>query len=151
LPEDLWQALDRTLASFPGTFAENKRYSFAIHYRAEPNLGLGLLAALRELVSGSGDDELAIMQAHFAYEIKGCEFDKGSAIDRFLARGPFSGRVPIFIGDDWTDEAGFAAVVRSGGTAYSVGEARPNVSGVFSDPASVREWLGRAARRMEAA
>jgi trehalose 6-phosphate phosphatase len=147
LSPGLWASVTDALAAFPGTFAENKRYSFAIHYRSAPHLGPRLLTMLRELVNARGD-ELQIFEAHCAFEIKGGNFDKGLAIERFLNRAPFAGRVPVFIGDDWTDESGFAAVVRGGGTAYSVGEARPHVSGVFSGPATVREWLRRAAREM---
>jgi len=144
---ELWAALNEKLSAFPGTFAENKRYSFAIHYRAAPKLGARLLASLRELVSARAR-ELEIIEAHFAFEIKSATFDKGAAIDSFLERAPFAGRVPIFVGDDWTDESGFAAVVRRGGAAYSVGQARPHVSGVFSGPASVREWLKQAVQEM---
>ena len=142
---DLWRALNQTLTLFPGTIAENKRYSFAVHYRATPSHGPRLLTALRNLVAADADRELDIIEAHLAFEIKGGHFDKGEAIDRFLALPKFSGRVPTFIGDDFTDEAGFSAVVRAGGTAYSVGRSRPNVSGVFSSPAEVRKWLGQAA------
>jgi len=148
LSANLWRSLNEMLDEFPGVFAENKRYSFAIHYRASPDLGPRLLNALRAFVVASGEDEWEIISAHFAFEIKGSGFDKGAAIEQFLARSPFTGRVPIFIGDDWTDESGFAAVARVGGTAYSVGEARPHVSGVFPDPASVREWLELAAAQM---
>jgi trehalose 6-phosphate phosphatase len=148
LSRDLWLSLNATLSAFPGTLAENKRYSFAVHYRAAPALRPALRTALREWLVAAGEPDLEIINAHFAFEIKGREFDKGSAIERFLALPPFRGRVPIFIGDDWTDEAGFAAVARSGGTAYSVGEARPHVSGVFSGPPRVREWLAQAAAEM---
>jgi len=148
LSPDLWLSLNEALAAFPATLVENKRYSFAIHYRAAPSLAPLLLTALQEWLAASGDDELEIAEAHFAFEIKGSNFDKGLAIDRFLARAPFLGRAPVFIGDDWTDETGFAAVVRSGGTAYSVGQARPRVSGVFSGPRMVREWLARTAAEM---
>jgi len=148
LSRDLWLSLNEALSAFPGALAENKRYSFAIHYRAAPSLGPRLQAALREFVAASGDTELEIINAHFAFEIKGDDFNKGFAIDQFLARPPFVGRVPIFIGDDWTDEAGFAAVVRAGGTAYAVGESRPHASGLFSGPDMVREWLAQAAAQM---
>ena len=148
LPPALWRGLNQALVDFPETLIENKRYSYAIHYRAAPDLGPALLAALQAFVAASGDDRLEIINAHLAYEIKGSDFDKGSAVDQFLVRAPFLGRVPIFIGDDWTDEFGFAAAVRSGGSAYSVSQARPHVSGVFDGPAMVRQWLAQTASQM---
>ena len=63
-----------------------------------------------------------------------------------MARAPFAGRIPIFIGDDATDEAGFAAAVSAHGFAYSVGRVRPGVAGAFPDPATVRR-LARRRRR----
>jgi trehalose 6-phosphate phosphatase len=58
-----------------------------------------------------------------------------------MARAPFAGRTPIFIGDDATDEAGFAAVADLRGFAYSVGRSRVAVTDEFADPATVRQWL----------
>jgi trehalose 6-phosphate phosphatase len=140
--------LNESLANFPGAFAEDKRFSFAVHYRAAPSCGADLREVLRQLVAAEASAEVEIIEARLAFEIKGRGFDKGSAINRFLTRSPFVGRVPMFIGDDWTDEAGFAAVVQRGGAAYSVGQVRPGVSGVFSEPSMVRDWLARSAAQL---
>jgi trehalose 6-phosphate phosphatase len=148
LPSRLWRSLNESLADFPGTFAEDKRFSFAVHYSAAPSCGAELREVLRRLVAADGSADVEIIDARLAFEIKGRGFDKGSAIDRFLTRSPFVGRVPIFIGDDWTDEAGFAAVIKRGGAAHSVGQLRPGASGVFSEPSMVRDWLARSAAQM---
>ena len=148
LPTRLWQGLEDILSAFPGAAAENKRFSFAVNYRAAPGLGPRLLDALQEFAAAEPAFQLNVIEANLAFDIKGGCFNKGAAIDDFLTRSPFAGRAPIFICDDWTDESGFAAVERAGGVAYSVGTERPNVSGVFPNPAMVREWLGRAAAEM---
>ncbi len=147
LPRKLWAALTEVLFDFPGTFAENKRHSFAVHYRTVPMLRQRLREALDLLVAAHADLDLVTLHGHYVFEIKPRGFDKGKAIDRFITRHPFCGRVPVFIGDDMPDEAGFAAVVRLGGHAFSVGDARPGASFVFPAPESVRSWLSTFGRR----
>jgi trehalose 6-phosphate phosphatase len=146
LPRQLWAGLTEVLFDFPGTFAENKRYSFAVHYRTVPILKRRLREALTQLIAEHAALDLAMIHGHSVFEIKARGYDKGSAIERFVTRPPFSGRVPIFIGDDATDEAGFAAVVRNGGRAFSVGRVRPGASRVFEHPADVRQWLSAFAK-----
>jgi len=90
---------------------------------------------------------VAIMDAHYAIEIKSPCFDKGGAIAAFLSDSTFRGRTPVFVGDDTTDESGFALVTARGGFAYSVGRPRPGAIGVFPDPEAVREWLAEFAAR----
>ena len=147
LPRRLWMALTEVLFDFPGTFAENKRYSFAVHYRTVPMLKPRLRAALMQLMAAHADVQLDMIHGHSVFEIKPRGFDKGKAIERFIARKPFLGRVPVFIGDDATDESGFATVISHGGHAFSVGREMPGVSFVFPTPENVRHWLSHFGRR----
>jgi trehalose 6-phosphate phosphatase len=151
LPESLWTAVSETLREFPGTFAENKRYSFAVHYRLAPQAEAPLRERIAKLVAAERRTDIQMMNAHFAIELKAPGFDKGRAIEAFLATPPFRGRTPIFIGDDETDEAGFAVVSALGGQAYSVGRRRPGEIGSFDEPAAVRDWLAHFAERGEGA
>jgi trehalose 6-phosphate phosphatase len=140
-PAGAWRRLNAILADFPGAFAENKRFSFAVHYRAAPSLAARLGDALRRFAGDQAPLDLELVEGRLAYELKARGFDKGAAIRRFMARAPFAGRVPIFVGDDATDEDGFAAVASLRGFAYSVGRSRSAVAAAFPDPASVRRWL----------
>ena len=140
LPGDLWSALNDGLRDFPGVFAENKRFSFAIHYRQAPQLETPVREAVTRLVERE-TQALEVMDAHCAVEIKAPGANKGLAIASFLESPPFAGRTPIFVGDDATDEAGFAFVSARGGFAYSVGPRRPGVNGTFAHPSDVRDWL----------
>ncbi len=147
LPQSLWHALSVALTEFPGAYPENKRFSFAVHYRARPTIATRLRFALERLLDDETAFDLEVYDAHFAYEIKPRNFNKGLAIRQFLARAPFAGRVPVFVGDDVADEFGFEAVVDQRGLAYSVGRPVPSVADVFPDPATVRRWLESLAVR----
>jgi len=141
LPPTLWSALTDVLADLPGTFAENKRYSFAVHYREAPAVGDTLRARLARLVETSPELGVSMLEAHCAFELKTRQFDKGRAVAELLTEARFKGRAPVFIGDDDTDEAGIAAANASGGCGYSVGRRRPGARAIFASPNAVRRWL----------
>ena len=144
LPQPLLAALSRAVEPFPGVFVENKRFSFTVHYRLAPAAERPLRNIVKQLVD-SIPIAVDIMDAHYAIEIKSPCFDKGSAIAAFLSTSTFRGRTPIFVGDDTTDESGFALVTARGGFAYSVGRPRLGAIGAFSEPRAVREWLAKFA------
>ena len=68
----------------------------------------------------------------------------GRAIEEFLAEPPFSGRQPVFIGDDITDEVGFSTVQRLGGMGIKVGEGSTVAWHRLPDPATLRRELEAA-------
>jgi trehalose 6-phosphate phosphatase len=140
-------ALGDFAATRPGILVENKGDSVALHYRAAPQHGEAAWALATRLVAESGPD-LEVLASHMAIDIKSRAVTKGSAIGWFMERAPFFGRVPAFLGDDRTDEAGFAAVNERGGTSIRVGEAPDSVARFrLRSPAEVLKWLGVDARR----
>jgi trehalose 6-phosphate phosphatase len=69
--------------------------------------------------------------------------DKGAAIASFLAEAPFAGRVPVFAGDDVTDEAGFAEVNRRGGISVRIGgDAKTVAKWRLENATALIDWLG---------
>lgn len=128
-----------------GTLVEDKRFSVAVHYRAEPSVGHALRADLEAFLRTPTGEGCRILPGHMVFEIKRSGFDKGTAIAAFHAHLPFQGRRPIFIGDDVTDLPGFDRVLALGGLAYSVTTPRPGLSGHFPDVENVRTWLGQTA------
>jgi trehalose 6-phosphate phosphatase len=68
-------------------------------------------------------DCLDLLDGKMVFEIRPKGIDKGQAIEAFLNEPPFSGRIPVFVGDDVTDEDGFAVVNRLGGITVHVGAA----------------------------
>ncbi len=59
-----------------------------------------------------------------------------------MRTAPFQGSVPLFLGDDLTDEAGFKAVRSLGGLGVLVGARRPTAAAArLSGVDAVRTWL----------
>lgn len=143
LGDDAWRALGLLLDEFPGTYAENKGVSFAVHYR-EPDTDKSCLKhalqALMARISSPGKG-LQLIAGHAVFEVQLQGFDKGRAIRRFMKQAPFLGRRPVFIGDDEIDRAGFNAALAQGGFAFSVGIELPGLTGRFAGPNAVRAWL----------
>lgn len=146
LPDRAWPDLLRLLEAFPGTLAENKGISFAVHYRNSAAAEEELVVALRRFIAVFVEPDLELVAGHRVFEIRLPGFDKGKAISRFMARRPFAGRRPVFVADDRMDRAGFDAALALGGLAFSVGAPLPGLSGWFPKPEAVRAWLGRLAR-----
>lgn len=124
---------------------EAKRGSVALHYRQAPDLEAVCVAAMQDAVEHSPG--LTLLHGKMVVEATGCEASKGRAIEAFLAERPFTGRKPVFIGDDVTDEAGFAAVQRLGGLGVKVGEGPSAASHRLDNPAMMRELMERAIAR----
>jgi len=73
-------------------------------------------------------------------EIKPYGFTKATAVKEFMQEPPFSGRIPVFVGDDLTDQAGLDLVEALGGISIGVGD-RVRGQWHFDDPMAVRRWL----------
>lgn len=141
LPRALFAAVDRDVRSFPGVFTEPKRFSLAVHYIDAPHLREVLRSQIEATLSHYNARDVEILQARFVIEVKVKGFNKGSAISTLLKTEPFRDRLPVFIGDDITDEDGFAAAREAGGRAYSVTEPRGRATYTFKNPEAVRDWL----------
>jgi trehalose 6-phosphate phosphatase len=135
-PEAWFAAGARIAAAHPGAALERKANGFVLHYRAAPALGPALGAAMAALVEDS--DRFVMVPARKAWELRPRGADKGTAVEAVMRRAPFAGRLPVFIGDDVTDEDGMAAARRLGGVGLRVAD-------TFGTPAGVRAWLHAAA------
>ncbi len=100
--------LEPLIEANPGLLLERKTASVALHYRQRPELG----ALCAEAVQAATADmaELSVLPGKMVYEVRPQGADKGTAVEAFLGEAPFAGRVPVYIGDDFTDEHAFAAV-----------------------------------------
>ena len=124
-----------------GLVFEDKGASVALHYRLAPQLAAAAQRAVREAAEPLGDT-VEVQGGKMVIELKPAGCDKGKAIEGFMQEPPFAGRVPVFLGDDVTDEYGFRVVNRLGGHAVKVGEGPSAARWRLQDPAAARAWLG---------
>jgi len=113
--------LEERIGEVPGARVERKRFAIAVHDRAvEDPAKRERLAAIVEEV-GRSHDELRSTGGKRIHELRpDIDWDKGRAIEMLLAELDAEDRVPIYLGDDLTDEDGFRAVVARGGIAIVV-------------------------------
>jgi trehalose 6-phosphate phosphatase len=133
--------LRRFAATHPGILVEDKNASVAVHYRRAPQFRDELEAFTRAAIA-TNNEHMEILEAVMAFDVKLRSVDKGRAVAWFMNRPPFMGRLPVFIGDDHTDEYGFAEVTRRAGHAIQVGTSRPRITPWhLATPADLRQWL----------
>ncbi len=131
-----------------GLLVERKHAAIALHYRLAPQLEAVCRDALTRAIDGEPQFEL--MHGKFVFEIKPAGVNKGGAIEAFLREEPFAGRVPVFAGDDTTDESGFAVVQPRGGIAIKVGSGPSQALHRLESPRATFEWLVAARDRLAA-
>jgi trehalose 6-phosphate phosphatase len=130
----VWRERIREAArDWPGVLVQDKRFGLAIHYRLAPEREEEITALVRNVVAE--DPHFEAMPARMAFELRHRDLHKGEGLQALMRHQPFTGRVPVFVGDDVTDEDGFRAARAMGGLGLHVNE-------VFGgQPANVRRWL----------
>lgn len=136
--------------AYPGALIEDKGVALGLHWRAAPQAADALRAfadvALPRLPG------YCLQHGDSVVELRPASSDKGTAILSLLEEAPFRGRLPVFIGDDLTDESGFAVVNARGGLSVLVGRREPSAAHYgLADPAAVRRWLVASADQREEA
>lgn len=131
------------LAGRPALAAEDKGAAIALHFRADPAAADACHALVRALADDHG---LRVQAGDQVVELRAPGPGKGDAVRAFMAEPPFAGRIPVFVGDDLTDEDGFAAAERLGGFGVVVGPRRPTGARyALADPAAALAWLAASA------
>jgi trehalose 6-phosphate phosphatase len=126
-----------------GVLAEDKGYAVALHYRLVPAKEEAVRDAVARICGESWPVPIEVLPGKSVIEIKVAGFNKGTAVRELMRRPPFAGRIPIFIGDDTTDEAVFAVMPDFDGLAFSVGRQVAGAINHFDTPADVRAWLAQ--------
>jgi len=123
-----------------GLVFEDKGYSMALHYRLAPGLAGAAHAVVREAAREVGSS-VEVQRGKMVAELKLAGHDKGKAIEAFMQERPFAARLPVFLGDDLTDEHGFRVVEHLGGQSIKIGSGATAARWRLHDPAGARTWL----------
>lgn len=146
--------LAEELKDIPGTIVERKRYAVAVHYRnTDPQAVDQVIAAVRRLGRATG---LRVTTGRKLVELRpNVAWDKGRALHWILEHlaaqddSASTTALPIFIGDDISDEDAFDAI-RFDGMGIAVrhlegGDRPSSASFSLENPSAVTEFLQRLA------
>ena len=136
------QRIDAFVRRNPGTLIEEKSFGVTLHFRMRPQVE----ADARKLAEAiAADLGLYLQEGKMMFELRVPGGDKGIALRRLMNHSPMRGTVPVFLGDDRTDEPAFVAAAELGGAGVLVGEPRLTAARYrLRDPAAVRAWLADA-------
>lgn len=142
IPSIWLDELDRAAEDWPGTVVERKARSVVMHYRMAPQREAQAEALVRGL-PGLAAAGFIVLPARMAFEVKPKGASKARAVALLMEQAPFTGRRPVFVGDDVTDEAGIEMAQVLGGFGLRVDD------DFGGDPARVRDWIALGARSAE--
>ena len=138
------EALRERLRLHPGVIVEDKGLTLSVHYRqAAPESIPQIRHTFEEAISAAPPAEIRVTQGKMVLEVRpNIQWGKGQAIEKILET---AGRdaLPIFFGDDLTDEDGFEVVQDANGIAVFVGPARQPTRAAYrvDSPGEVAESL----------
>lgn len=142
-PQEIRDMLLERAGDLPGLDIELKRYGVALHYRRAPELAGRIRSLADETARTLG---MQVKPGKMVAEILPEGSDKGVAVRTIMAREAFADTVPVFIGDDVTDEDGFRAVEQLGGLGVLVGDREDSAATArLSCHEQVRQLLERIA------
>ena len=130
------------VASRQGLLLEDKGFALAVHFRLAPEMSVAVHDLVHSLVERLGP-EYVVQAGKCVYEIRPGAWTKGTAIRALLEQAPFSGRRPLYIGDDVTDEDAFRVVNSLDGISVRVGDAATTHAQFrLNRVPDVHRWLG---------
>ena len=122
-----------------GVIIEVKTLGVALHYRLDPKAAPAIHSLAARLGAEHGLD---LQRGKMMVELRTTGHDKGTALTAMMQDPPFAGHTPVFLGDDVTDEDGFAACAALGGAGILVGPERQSAARYrLDDVADVHRWL----------
>jgi trehalose-phosphatase len=142
---EVYSQLRCSLAHLPGVLVEHKGLTLTVHYRMAPEPAAAEVEAAVAAIAGPSVESgrFNITRGKEVVEVRpAVPWHKGKAISKLQAAYP-QATLPVFFGDDLTDEDGFAVVQDAGGLAVFVGPARTPTCALhrLDSPQEVAETL----------
>ena len=137
--------LEETLRFIPGILLEDKGPILTVHYRNAPPEYSGNVPQVVEKVAEKGKDRWQIVSGKKILEIRPrVNFGKGKAVRDLLKTIPADGLLPIYLGDDRTDEDAFRVLEDRGISIFvGPGSTTSDARYFLNDPSEVQEFLQR--------
>jgi trehalose 6-phosphate phosphatase len=136
----LWLA--QRLPAAPGIKVEDKGYALAVHYRGAKPSAVRVAEQVMLVARDQFRPGLRLLKGKQIWELlPRAIVGKGPVTQSLLAELP-GDTLPIFIGDDTSDESAFA-VLRHGLAVHVGGQSKTEAAFCLRDPAEVGEFLER--------
>jgi len=134
--------LNNQLRDVNGIVIEDKGYVLAIHYRnADPRQIPPILMTLKQEIKGS-KEPLCLGYGKMVFEIKPeSTVNKGTAVLELLDHADQDGVLPLYIGDDQTDEDAFKVLKKKGITIFVGLMSNSSAQYYLKDPYEVYRFL----------
>jgi trehalose 6-phosphate phosphatase len=145
----LYELIKARVGSDDRLLVEQKASAVALHYRLAPERGRECIELMEAAVQR--EPALSIVLGKMVVEARAHGVTKGEAVRKYMEEPPFADRVPVFIGDDVTDEDGFVAVQELGGIGIKVGEGQTAARLRMRDTAEVANVLDAIVEKWERA
>jgi trehalose 6-phosphate phosphatase len=146
----IYQVLSKAMAPIRGVFVENKGLTISVHYRMVEESKSEEVSNIFEKVIATARSlgKVRITHGKKVYEVRPpVDWDKDKAtsliIDKFGKKKMKNEFLPIFLGDDQTDEDGFKVVEKYKGISVFVGEKTGDSTARYylKSPAEVEQFL----------
>jgi trehalose-phosphatase len=139
-----------SIGGLRGALVEQKRFAVSLHYRLVDEQSVPQLKSLFSAVA-SRYPELRITAGKMVMELRpNVDWDKGAAVERLIREMDVIYPVPLYVGDDLTDEDAFNAL-RGRGITIFVGDREVHTAAdyVLEDVDEVCRFLQLLGERMD--
>jgi trehalose 6-phosphate phosphatase len=146
--QELRTEAEALVAGLQGVWIEDKGLAFVLHHRDAP-AGVRTVARRRVRAALRSSSAVRLFESAHGLEVVSRDVaGKGATVRQLLRRPALRDAVPIYLGDDLSDESAFLAARR--GVTVKVGKARPTAAQYrLAGVGEVRQLLGLLAQALQ--